>query len=190
MTVKINRKLHLVVPIEQGPRTVYIHSTPIDAEVMDVFFLPISKTFAAIYGEGLGIVSGPKVAAHILKAVSQRLEMWESDDPTAVTVKSGVLGEIRRLTNVMAPGADGWQMLTLDDAQRQGVIDAEDAAEVENIITFFTVIWLMQKRSLREQVMEGAAGLWEGQLTPSNATEYRNSLATSTPAGSSGGKTG
>lgn len=189
MTPKINRRLHLVIPVEQEGRTLYVHSTPLGAEVFDSFFLPLAKTFAAINGEGLGVLAGPRVAAHVLKAVSTRLGIWESDDPADATVKIGVMAEIRRLTNVFVPGLTGWQMLPLDTVVSNKTIDAEDASEVENIITFFTVIWLMHKKGVREQVMTGAAELWGGQLTSSSCTAFRDSLPTSTPGENTGATT-
>lgn len=182
----INRKLHLVIPLKQESRTVYVHSTPLDRSVMDSFFLPIAKTFAAINAEGLGILAGPKVASRLLKAVSESLKIWDSDNPEDMTVKSGVLAEIRRLTNVFVPGPEGWQMLPLEDAVKTRIIDADDAEGVENIIVFFTVNWLMHSKEARVGVMESAAELWDAQLVSSTCTEYRDSLRTSTPAESSG----
>ena len=69
--LKINRKLHLVIPIEQGNKTLYAHSTPVEAETFDNFFLPIAKTFSAIYSEGLGVIAGPRIAAKLLRRVSR-----------------------------------------------------------------------------------------------------------------------
>jgi hypothetical protein len=186
MTPKVNRKLHLVIPVERGDVTVYVHSTPVGREQFDTFYLPIAKTFAAINGEGLGVLAGPRVAAKLLKSVSERLGIWESDEPQAFTVKTGLVAEIRRLTNILAPSDNGWVLTPLDDAVKANLLDEEDAAEVENIITFFTVNWLMHSKSVRESVMTSAAELWGGQLTSSSCTEYRASLQTSTTAGSSG----
>lgn len=189
MTPKINRKLHLVVPVEQGDLTLHVHSTPVDGEIFDDFFLPISKTFSAIYQEGLGVVGGPRVAAKMLKAVAETLGIWDSEDPEAKTVKRGFMAECHRLTNVFVPGDKGWQMLPFDDAVRTGVIDKDDASEVENAVVFFMLVWLMHRRTERQSVLEGAASLWGARVTSSNCTEYRDSLPTSTPAASSGGKT-
>lgn len=187
MTPKISRNLHLVIPVEQNGVTLHVHSTPLSSEIMDDFFLPIAKAFAAINGEGLGVLAGPKVAARILKAVSERLGIWDSDNPDEhKTVKSGVVAEIHRLTNVFVPGPTGWQMQPLDDAVRTGAIDKDDAADVENIITFFTVMWLMHKKDVREQTMTSAAELWGGQLTSLNCTGFRASLPTSTTTDGSG----
>jgi hypothetical protein len=188
VTPKLNRKLHLVIPVEQGDLTLHVHSTPVSGEIFDTFFLYIAKTFAKINAEGLGILAGPKVAAKILKALAEADGVWESEDPNVPTVRDGLMAEIKRLTNVLVPGKNGWEMQPLETAVKAGLLDQEDATEVENIITFFTVNWLMHKRELRARVIESAAGLWGGQLTSSSCTEYRDSLPTSTPDGSSGGK--
>ena len=191
MTPRLNRKLHLVIPVEQGPVTAFVHSTPIGGDVFDTFFLPISKAFAAIYQEGLSVVSGPRVAAKMLKAVSTNLGIWDSDskDPEriAMTVKGGLITEIHRLTNVFVPTTErGWSMMPLDDAIRAGALDAEDVEEVENAVVFFTLGWLMHKRSDRQAVLEGAASLWGAQVTSSDCTEFSDSLRTSTAADPTG----
>jgi len=183
MTVKINRKLHLVIPIEQGERTLYAHSTPVETETFDTFFLPIAKTFSAIYTEGLGVIAGPRIAAKMLKQVSESINQWDE-------VKTGFLAEIRRLTNVFAPTDTGWSMIPLDEAINKKVIDKDDASEVENAIVFFTLSWLMHKKTDREKILHDAAALWGARVEYLSCTEFRDSLPILTAKDSSGKKAG
>ncbi len=169
MTVRINRKLHLVIPIEQGDKTLYAHATPVETEVFDTYFLPIAKTFSSIYTEGLGAVAGPRVAAKMLKQVSEALGQWDD-------VKQGFMAEIRRLCNVFAPTDSGWSMIPLEEAISKKIIDKGDASEVENAIVFFTLTWLMHKKTDRERIISDAAGLWGARIESLNCTEFRDSL--------------
>lgn len=173
MTPKVNRKLHLVLPIAQEGRTLYVHSTPIASETFDAFFLPIAKTFSAIYTEGLGVIAGPRVAAKLLRRVSESLNQWDE-------VNTGLLAEIKRLTNVFSPSDTGWKMIPLDDAARTNVIDKDDVAEVENAIVFFTLAWHMHNKRDREPVVKDAAVLWGARTEYLNCTDFRDSLPIST----------
>lgn len=182
MTAKINRKLYLVVPIQQGERTLYAHSAPIASETFDAYFLVLAKTFAAIYAEGLGVMAGPRVAARLLRSVAESIGQWEASDkqPGANTVKDGLMRDIRQRTNIFAPTDHGWDMIPLEEAIKKGVIDQEDASEVDNAIVFFTVAWHMHKRTDREEVLSSAALLWGAQLESLGATDFQTSLGTST----------
>ena len=173
MTAKISRRLHLVIPITQEGKTLYAHSTPIGAETFDMFFLPIAKTFSAIYTEGLGVIAGPRVAAKLLRRVAESLNQWDE-------VNTGLVAEIKRLTNVFAPSDTGWKMYPLDDAIRTNIIDKEDGAEVENAIVFFTLAWHMHNRNDREPVIRDAAILWGARTESLNCTDFRDSLQIST----------
>ena len=56
--MKINRALNLVIPIDSEKGQLFVHSTPISREIFEQYFLVISKTFAAIFSEGLGAIAG------------------------------------------------------------------------------------------------------------------------------------
>lgn len=172
MTAKLNRRLHLVIPIEQEGRTVYAHSAPITAEQFAGSYLLMAKAFARIYKEDLGVLAGPRVAAMLLREVAVSLGRDDEGER--------LLQDVRRLTNVIGPTDQGWVPLPLDDALKSGAIDKEDAGEVENAAAFFTLAWHMHKRSEREEVLASAAEIWSAQLTSSDCTAYLASLPTST----------
>src|SRR3954465_11092498 len=96
LNLRIDKRLNLVIPIETSIGTVFVHSCPIRREIFEKYFLIISKTFAAIYSEGLNVIAGPRVALMMLKQIAINANAWEGNDG----VESGLLNEIRRITNV------------------------------------------------------------------------------------------
>lgn len=192
--VKINRALNLVVPVETSDgTTVYIHSVPVPREVFEQHYLVISKTFAAIHQEGLAALSGPRVAALLLKDVAQRTRAvhpgarpgetaWDEPDG----VERALLPEIRRLTNVIMPSAQGYQTLPFQTVIDRHLLSDEDLAEVEGVVTFFTVASAMHRRAVLPAFLTGMSSLWGAEVTSSNCTEYAASLRTRTETDSSG----
>jgi len=187
--MRINKRLHLVIPVTREDGTVlYAHSTPISEEIFDAHFLVIAKTFSAIYAEGLGPLAGPRVADKILRRVARNLGEWDKSDGTPGPAQ-GLVAEMRRLTNVLAPGAKGWEMRQFEEALSAQLIDATDASEIEAALTFFTVASAMHRRVDLKEILEAAAGLWGARIEYLNCTEYLNSLRTSTEAASTGATT-
>lgn len=190
--MKIDRRLHLVVPIyDDNLETVraYVHSTPIPRELFETYFMIISQTFSAIFTEGLNVAGGPGCAMVLMKQLALKKRVWEDDVENAtIGVKNGLVQEIRRLTNVIVPADRGWQQVPLHVAVDRGMIDAEDAVEVENAIVFFIVVSAVMKRSQRGDMLASAAGVWDARITSSNSTEFMSSLTTSTGTASSGAK--
>jgi hypothetical protein len=171
--VKLNRKLNLVMDIETGDGLVHVHSVPISREVFEDNFLVISRAFTAVYTNGLGPVTGPRVAALLLKQEAETLGVWQK-------TQQSLMAEIYRLTNVVAPGPTGWETLPFDVAKKRGVLDDSDAAEVENCIVYFTCASSIHLRAEMAVAIEGLKTLWGAQTTSSNVTEYTRSLPIST----------
>jgi hypothetical protein len=169
---KLNRKLNLVMDVETDSGTVHIHSVPIGREVFEDNFLPISRAFTAVYTNGLGPVTGPRVAALLLKQESQTLGVWER-------TQQSLLAEIYRLTNVVAPGESGWETMPFDVAKKRGILDDVAASEVENCIVYFTCASSIHLKAEMTVALEGLKTLWDAQTTLLNATEYMSSLRTS-----------
>lgn len=175
--MKLDQKLNLIVPVEQEGSTIYVHATPISREVFERHFLVLSKTFAEIYSSGLGITAGPRVAALLLKKVSTEAGLWDGSNG----VEANLMAEIRRLANVVK----GNDLIPYQQAVTQKIIDADDAAEVDNALTFFTLAYAMHTKRERRAVIEGAAALWGAQTTSLDCTGFRDSLRTSTATASS-----
>lgn len=176
--MRIDRKLNLVLPLERADGTIYVHATPISREVFEASFLLVSKTFAEIYTQGLNSTVGPRVAAMLLAKIAA--------DMGAPEAAAGLMNEIRRLANVIAPGPQGWTTLPLQSALTEGLIGDDDAAEVENAIVFFTVASAIHRKAVLKPILQGAAELWGGQIESLNCTEYANGLSTSMPGANTG----
>jgi hypothetical protein len=179
MTVKINRKLNLVMTVETGDGPVHIHSVPISREVFEDNFLVISRAFTAVYTNSLGPVTGPRVAALLLKQEAQALGVWER-------TQQSLMAEIYRLTNVIAPGNNGWEQMPFDAAKKRDILDEDTAAEVENCIVYFICASSIHLKQEMEVAREGLSTLWGAQTTLLNVTEYMRSLPTWTPAETTG----
>lgn len=189
--MKIDRRLNLVIPVDRDDgTTLYAFSSPISREVFENYFLVISKTFSRIIAEGLQLLGGPRVCAMMLRDTamntlrSRGVSWWEGPDG----VENGLMNEVRRLTNVLVPReGGGWESTPYADAVSGGLLDAEEVAEIEGGISFFTVNYYMHKRQVVERMLESVAGMWAWQITSSTLSDYRTSLTTSTPAAPTGG---
>jgi hypothetical protein len=182
MSMKINRKMNLVIPVETGDVTYHVHSEPLSQEMFDEYFVLIAQTFNELFSRGLAAMTGPRVAAKMLK----RLSVLEESEPGKPGIGAGavaIMNEIRRLTMVI--GAQGGPVL-LEDAVRAGIIDGEDKDILENALVFFIVVSAVLPPAERRQTMERAVALWSGQLTSLNSTAFADSLPKSTPAANSG----
>lgn len=171
--MQINRKLNLVIPLPRGDNlNIYVHSTPIGRVVFEAYFMVIAKTFASIYGEGLGVSSGPAVSALLLLQEAKKM----GGDDYVAEVKAGLIAEIHRLTSVMLLTDNGWETIPFDEAIRKNMLDQDEASEVENALAFFTVISAMHKKAQLPGVLGMACDLWQAQIVSSNSTDFAASL--------------
>jgi hypothetical protein len=181
--MRINKSLNIVIPVdyEKGGQ-IFVHSTPISREIFEQYFLVVSKTFANIFSQGLGAISGPRVAYLMLKQTATEMGIWNGE----TGVQAGLVNEIIRLSNVLIPDKKGWKQLPLHTAVTKGFIDSETLAEIEGELVFFTCVSLMNKKNQVEGIMETVSGLWGSQTTSLGFTEFLNSLTTSTEEGNTG----
>lgn len=174
--MRINKKLNLVIPVDSETGTIYVHSTPVAYEVFEQYYLPLSKTFANLFSQGLGVLASPRVAYLALKSVSEEMGLWNGSSG----VFAGFVNEFIRLSNVAKIGANGWETIPLHVALQKGVIDEEASREVLSAITFFTLVVLMNRPKQAEVMMEAVNGLWQTETTFLDFTEFLTSLRTST----------
>jgi hypothetical protein len=182
--MKINRRLNMVIPIDNDGVTIYVHSTPIDRSMFEAYFEPIARTFTSVYAGGYGTVSGPRVALMVLRKVSTQMGMWDGDGG----VEKNLLVEIRRLTNVVTPSTTGWTYMPWEQAVKDGLVDEDDVTEVENALVFFTLASAMHRKAELRQSLEPALSLWGARVELLKLTEFRDSLGTSTETVSTGEK--
>ena len=183
--ISINRKLNLVIPIRRDDGTVlYVHSMPIRPETFETYFLPLSKTWAALSQHGLDPRSGPSVALLMLKKVSQDtmrvhgINWWEGDD--GVGGASGLLAEVARLSNAIVPADGKWDVKPLQEVADAKIIDEEERKEVMNALVFFTAVCHVAPKVDRERLIKGMAAIYELLTTSSAPTEFATSLMIST----------
>ena len=174
--MRINKALNLVLPIEldDGGMT-YVHSTPVSREVFTQYFLPMSKAFAAIFGQGLGAIAGPRIAYLMLEKTSEDMGVWKG--PSGVY--NGLVNEMIRLSNVMLPDEKGWKSLPLQIVIDKGMLNPDEVAETLGTICFFILCSAINKKDQIEGIMEAVGGLWGSAITSLNSTEYMNSLSIS-----------
>jgi hypothetical protein len=170
-----------VIPVERDGGPVYVHSMPISREVFERYFMTIAKTFGRIMVEGLAHTS-PRIAMLMLRKTAQDDGNWSG----AGGVELGLVSEIRRLTNVLLPSDNGWEMLSWHDAVREKRLDDEEVAEVENLLAFFILSAAMRRRKEHEEMMEAMAEAFNLQTTSLDCTEFASSLPTLTATGSTG----
>ena len=182
--MKIDRKLNLVLPLEEEDRTLYVHSMPISRPVFERYFRVISKTFNEIYTGGHGVISGPRVAAMLLKSNAETMGEWDGE----AGVERGLMAEIRRLTNVVALTGNGWESVPYEVARKEGMLDDDTASEVENVIVFFIVASSVHLKAELPAILKTLSGLWNVRVESSNCTDFASSLATSTEIENTGEK--
>ena len=68
--MKIDNKLNLVVQVEGEEGTLFVHSMPLSRMVWERYFVVLSKTFSAMIAEGMSFISGPRIAALMLRKVA------------------------------------------------------------------------------------------------------------------------
>jgi len=182
--VTINRQLNLVIPlIREDGTTIYVHSTPIRPETFEFYYMVLAKTWSAFIQNTLDPRTAPAVAALVLKETAKTtarypgVDWWSDSD--GVGGESGLLAEITRLSNVIAPNKDnGWSSITLHDAITKAIITPEEKSEVMNFLTFFTVGSLIPPKQDRTTIVQGLVVIYRLQTTSLNCMEYANSLKT------------
>ncbi len=170
----LNRKLNIVLSVDTEKGPVHVHSVPIGREIFEDNYLVISRAFTQVYTNGLGPVTGPRVAALLLRDEAKKLGVWEH-------TQQSLIAEIYRLTNVIAPSDNGWETMPFDVAKKRGILDNDVAAEVENCLVYFTCASSVHLRVELTVALEGLSTLWGAQTTSLNVTEYQRSLPIWTP---------
>ena len=183
--MKIDDKIRLVLPVSP---TATAYHTPISREVFEANYRIIAATHSALFGKGLEYAaqSGPVIARLRLldegkKDALERRDFDMDGNPTDGGALS-LLKEIKRLTVLVVPGHDGWDILPVDEAIRAGHIDAEEWTEVEAAIVFFTCPCQMARRQVRRSVADAVSSVTGGSVTSLELTEWTASLPRSTTA--------
>jgi hypothetical protein len=173
--MQITDSLNLAVPFGNG---MVAYHTPISRDIYEQHYAVLHATLAAMGRKGVHYLrtSGPSIAHMVLKDEGKRdaAERGEEDRTPAL------LGEIRRLTNVLVPGVAGYDLLPVDAAISMGKLDEEDWGELEAQIVFFTCLVQTAKKADRTMVAASVASTVDGSITSSAPMEYIASLQKST----------
>jgi hypothetical protein len=184
----LNKKLNLIITVDiDENRQGYIHSSPLSREAFETNYLILSKTFTAIYSEGLGPVLGPRVAMLMLKEQAMALGRRNNNEQGAWdAVQASLIFEIYRLTNVVWPGENGWETIPYVEAKRRELLDEDQTSEVENALVYFIVASALHLKAELPMALDGLKSMWGAQTSSSNVTVFRTSLPTLTPPGNTG----
>lgn len=178
--MKIARNMNLVLTVDTEMGSAYLHAAPISKEVYRQHFFILSKTFSAIFSEGLGAVAGPRIAYLMLEKICTDLKCWDGE----TGVKNTLVAEIIRLANLVYPvEGKGWDTVPLDVAIEREIIDIDEAI---GELVFFTCVSSINKPPQAKGLMEQVNGMWGSVTTSLNLTEWIASLPTSKRKDSSG----
>lgn len=178
--MKISRNLNLIIPVRTEKGNGWLHATPISKEVFKEHFFILSKTFSAIFSEGLGVVAGPRIAFLMLERISRDSNAWEGDKG----VRNTLVNEVIRLANLVYPvEGKGYDTIPLDMALEREIIDLD---EVAGELIFFTCVSSINSPEQAKGTMDVVNGIWSTQCSSLNLTEWIASLLTLKSAASSG----
>lgn len=182
--MKIDKKLNLVTSVTRDDGSiVYLHVTPFPYEVVEEYCVLLGNLFTNFITQ-VGPLGSARVAAMMLKKrlkqeQEARLEDGKSlsDLPKSLTL----VDEIQRLTVVIHNVGGQWKTTPLEVAFNQGIIDPDEYREVEGEVVFFMVSSAIQKANLIAPTVGTVIKMYDGQLTSSSVTAFRDSLQTSKP---------
>ncbi|HAU9271270.1 TPA: hypothetical protein JEX60_004224 [Escherichia coli] len=178
--MKISRNLNLIIPVRTEKGNGWIHATPISKEVFKEHFFILSKTFSAIFSEGLGVVAGPRIACLMLERISSDMNIWDGEKG----VRNTLVNEIIRLANLVYPvEGKGYDTIPLDMALERGIVEFDDVA---GELVFFTCVSSINTPEQTEQMMLVVSGMWNSRTSSLSLTEWIASLPTLKPVASSG----
>lgn len=173
--MKIDKKLNLVANITREDGTiVYLHVTPFPYEVVEENCILLGNLFTKFISQ-VGGLGAARVAAMMLRqSLKAEAESGRQAGPTLVD-------DIQRLTVVIYNDGGQWKTLPLEVAFKQGIIEPDEYREVEGEVVFFMVSSAIQKANLLAPTVGTVIKMYDGQLTSSSVTAFRDSLQTSKP---------
>ncbi|EIW3896413.1 hypothetical protein L9J45_003496 [Klebsiella pneumoniae] len=174
VTHEIDKKLNLVTSVtREDGSIVYLHVTPFPYEVVEEHCILLGNLFTKFISQ-VGGLGAARIAAMMLR---QSLKAEIDNGRTG----PNIVDEIQRLTVVIHNVGGQWKTTPLEVAFKQGVIDPDEYREVEGEVVFFMVSSAIQKANLIAPTVGTVIKMYDGQLTSSSVTAFRDSLQTSRP---------
>ena len=200
--MKINEARNLVLPVvtekivkkvndkdvAEDVVRIYAYHTPVSREIFELHFRVLAATKSALSNKGAHYLwsSAPRIAALTLKDEGRKEAAARGSFDENGNVRDdetkAFLAELKRLTMILCPGANGWESLPVDMAISQGKVDAEDWEEALSAIVFFTCAYAMARKADRETTAKAYASPLNAWITSSTPTELSASLPSLTPA--------
>lgn len=194
--MKIDEKRHLALPVltekvsKKNGESEYVeevvklwaYHTPISREVWEQHYRALSATKSALASKGMHYMmsSGPRIAALTFKDEGKKdaaaRGSFDEHGNVVDEETTAYFSEIKRLTMILCPGPNGWDLLPMETAIQQGKIDAEDWEEVASAITFFTCNYAMARKADREATAKATASLLGASIIASAPMEFAASL--------------
>jgi hypothetical protein len=186
--LKINKRLNLVIDIKRDDgSTIYVHSTPISKEVFDNFWEISAQTVSALYTRKIGMFAARHAANMLRDVIKDNAGKDEGLRAAELArVESGFFAEIRRLTQVFAPGKAGWEMVPFETARRT-LLDEDEVDEIENTLVFFTCASRSHLKS-QQEIVTATLNVSNARPESLSCTDFMKSLPTLTPGENSGAK--
>ncbi|EPV7326997.1 hypothetical protein ACV9ZL_005732 [Klebsiella oxytoca] len=173
--MKIDKKLNLVTNItREDGSIVYLHVTPFPYEVVEEHCVLLGNLFTNFVTQ-VGPLGSARVAAMMLRS---RLKKAQAE---GLPDGPNIVDEIQRLTVVIHNVGGQWKTTPLEVAFNQGIIEPDEYREVEGEVVFFMVSSAIQKANLIAPTVGTVIKMYDGQLTSSSVTAFRDSLQTSKP---------
>lgn len=181
--MQITDSLNLALPVGDG-MTAY--HTPISRAIYESHYSVINAVKAALSRKGIHyqMGSGPRIANLVLKDEGEKdaaeRQSFDANGHVVDERTPALFAELKRLTTILAPGANGYEMLPVDAAISQGRIDIEDWSELEANLVFFMCHAMTAKKANRSNIATATASVLDGSITPLALTGYAAFLQTST----------
>lgn len=169
--MKVTENLNLALPVGDAQA----FHTPISREVFEMNYRILAATKASLASKGIQyqMLSGPMIATLTLLDASK-------DDSESEDKARALLAEIKRLTMILVPSANGYDMIPVDAAINRGVIDSDEWREVESSLVFFTCHSALSTKKDRNGLITAMATLLNGVKTSLDITAFAGSSQMST----------
>lgn len=111
MSITINERLNLVVPLESGKG--YVHCPPLSRDAFALCWKLLARTWSSLESDELGITAGAAVAAFALK------EQAEQAGPEGETTYTSLLADINRNATYIGVSDEGFDPIPLSSALKK-----------------------------------------------------------------------
>jgi hypothetical protein len=179
MVIDAALKLVIERAREADGATFYVYAQAISRNTAKEFWRVIQAAVGKLYFGGGNPTIAPRFAAEAIREAAKEMGLSER-------VEQHLIGEIKRLAIVVAPGAAGWENMPFEEALKRGVLSEDEADELESAIAFFTLAWRFHSTNERTGLISSAVTLWRARTTSSSFTEFLASFPTLKETGSSG----